>query len=125
VIAPKALRLRGPREGARPPFGLSGFSDDAADVAVALDLDPDDDSVAVVAAALPSPAELPPNAIVLVLPTRPPPRGLLARLRTPPPISRAHRASALLARGYVDIEADVDPKSGMDLVWARRPDEIS
>jgi hypothetical protein len=84
----------------------------AACTRVTLDLAPDDDTVAAVAAQIPEATSLEPGARVMVLAARAPRGGLLAKLRTPPPVALATRATALLVRGYVDLAMDGDAVSG-------------
>ena len=82
------------------------------DVQVTLDLAHDDDALDTVAAQIPDPATLDPGARVVVLATRAARGGLLARLRPPPPVPSALRASALLIRGYVEIQTEGDTVRG-------------
>jgi hypothetical protein len=127
--APKALRLVCRTPGARaplPPFGLGAFTDDP-DAAVAVLLDVDGEGgeraqVDVVAQQIPHADELPAGRLVVVLPTRAHAGGFFSRLlagsRAGVPL--AVRATALLARGYVDLGANAEA----DLVWgeaATRP----
>ncbi len=57
---------------------------------------------------------------VVVLPDAARGRGLLAAFgkKTHP---RSERCGALLLRGYVDIGAEIDPKTKQDLVFGRAP----
>ena len=105
-----------------PPLGLRGFDERAADVAVFLDLDPaasDRAQVDLAAAQIPAAAEIARGRVVIVLPERAVPTGILARLfgGGRASIPRAVRATALLARGYGGIAAALDPKTDLDLVW--------
>src|SRR5262245_47991644 len=85
------------------------MSDGARDaIVVTIDLAPEDDSLAAIATQLPEPSTLAPGTRVSVSAARAQKKGFLARLRTPPPVPAALRASALLARGYASIEADGD-----------------
>ena len=75
------------------------------------------------AAALPDPATA---RLVVIGPfavdpaSQPFVRGLLARLLDRPArVPRAVRGSALLLRGYRDVQGGLDPVSGLDLCWAR------
>ncbi len=82
-------------------------------------------SVAAIARALPDPASLE-SGTKVVIPGSPAGAGLAARLlsvvgrgRT---IHRAHRCTALLARGYERIGAGPDPKTGQDLAFGFAPE---
>jgi hypothetical protein len=73
---------------------------------------------------LPDPTELRPGALVVVRDAGKPPQGLrrLARgvqnlWRKMPRAHAAVRCTALLARGYRDIGARLDPRTGEALVW--------
>ena len=115
LIGPAAEQARG-----RLPFEVR---DDAAAVAVALRAE-DADGVASVAAALPEADTLAGGTLVIVLPSAAAPSlagRFLAALGRGRTISRAHRCSALLARGYVRIGASVDPASGLDLAFGYAP----
>jgi hypothetical protein len=85
-------------------------------------------SVAVLIAQLPDPSELTPGALVMVRESQKPARGLrrIARavgslVRKPPKAHAAVRSTALLARGYREIAARADPKTGEELVWGLVP----
>jgi hypothetical protein len=78
------------------------------DLLVTLDLAPEEDSLAAIASRIPDAATLEPGRRVVVPPARAARKGFLARLRTPPPVPLALRASALLVRGYVCISAAAD-----------------
>jgi hypothetical protein len=88
-------------------------------------LDPEVASVAAVVRALPDPDELEGGTLV-ILPAEAGGRRSLARTvlaafgrtRT---ISRALRCTALVARGYVDVGAGVDPDTRADLAWGYVP----
>jgi hypothetical protein len=80
--------------------------------------------VAVIVAQLPDPADLPPGALVVVRDAAKPPRGfrrfargIRSLFRKPPKAHAAVRCTALLARGYRDIAARVDPRTGEEVVW--------
>jgi hypothetical protein len=84
--------------------------------------------VAVIVGQLPDPANLPPGALVVVRDAARPPRGFrrLARgirslWRKPPKAHAAVRCTALLARGYREIAARIDPRTGEHLVWGLAP----
>jgi len=84
--------------------------------------------VSAVLAQIPDPAELAAGAFVVVRESGPPARGLRrvirgvrALFRKP---SRAHpavRCTALLAHGYRDISAELDPRTNESLVWGFAP----
>jgi hypothetical protein len=114
----RAYRLVGPGavgSQARVPFEVR---DDAKDVAVALG--PEAIDIASVARAIPEAATLEEGAMVVVLPFADAPSlasrvlAVLGRGRT---VARAHRCSALLARGYIRIGASVDPETKLDLAY--------
>jgi hypothetical protein len=115
---PSALRLvRAPsaRTPPKPPFGLASFDESAAAIAIETD---GDDTVASVAARIPTASELAEGTPIVMLGGGG--RGLVATLiGKSEPVSRAVRSSALLVRGYRDIEASVDETSGHDIVTAR------
>ncbi len=69
---------------------------------------------------LPNASTLASGTRVVVLPDAARGRGLLAAFgqKTHP---RSARCAALLLRGYVDIGAEVDPKTKQDLVFGRAP----
>jgi hypothetical protein len=82
-------------------------------------------SVAVIAAQLPDPAELPDGALVVIRESGPRPRGFrgwlvsVKYLFSPP--AKAHpavRCTALLARGYREISASATSRASEELVWA-------
>jgi len=118
LVRPVAAEGRDPV----PPLGLRGFDETAQDIAVFLDVDPAASERAQVDAAavqIPPAREVARGRLVIVLPERAAPAGILARLfgggRASVP--RSVRATALLARGYGAIGACVDPKTDLDLVW--------
>jgi hypothetical protein len=122
-----ALRLVGPAaEDARSRITLPlGAKLDADAAAYAVALGPADViDVATVARALPDPDALPAGTLLLVLPNvvgAPSLAGrFLAAMGRGPTASRALRATALVARGYVRVAAGVDRESNgskADLVW--------
>jgi hypothetical protein len=80
--------------------------------------------IAVIVGQLPDPGDLRKGAVVVVRHGGPPPRGIRRLVRTIASVwnrpRRAHpavRCSALLARGYRDISAAADPRTGEELVW--------
>jgi hypothetical protein len=121
---PRSIRLSPPANGARapaPPFGLRAWTEDASAQAVAVQLDlPGDYDIADVARQVPDPDGFGARTLVVVLGEA---AGggsrLLSRLfgGRRPRVERAVRASALLARGYVDLGGGVDDGSGQDLAW--------
>jgi hypothetical protein len=126
----RELRLVGPgaphaRGRTAAPLGAT-FTGDALARAVALG---PGDAVDVdsVARALPSADELPSGTLVVVLPQIVDPPSLASRLlaalgrgRT---VSRALRASALVAQGYVRVAAGIDKETRADLVWGYSPED--
>jgi len=103
------------------PFGLSGWSENAADVAVLLQTPTDDrKSLAQIAAQLPDVTTLPMDATVVVLggAVRDAPSWRRWLGQRVVPVPRALRCTALLVRGYVDIGAAIGQR-GEDLVWGR------
>jgi hypothetical protein len=112
----RAFRVVGPAVRARLPAPIA---DDGDAVAVAL-APADAASTASVARALPDPTSLPEGTLVVVLGAVADPSlasRLLSAVGRGRVVPRAHRCSALLARGYVRIGADLDEKSGQDLAW--------
>jgi hypothetical protein len=81
--------------------------------------------VATVARALPNPDELAAGTLLLVLPNvvgAPSLAGrFLAAMGRGPTASRALRATALVARGYIHVAAGVDRETRSDLVWGYAP----
>ena len=107
----------------RPPFGLTEWSDTAADVAIAIQFAPSWvpsglADVAAVIAQLPAAATFPSGTFVTILAGDDPP-PLLQRLftRAPMPVARATRGNALLIQGYRRLGGGIDPVSGIDLAW--------
>jgi len=85
-------------------------------------------SIAALAAQLPDPQDLAAGALVVVHETGRRPRGLRRVLALWTRKRRAHvavRCSALLARGYLDIGAALDPRSGERLTWGFAPEPSS
>jgi hypothetical protein len=120
------LRLVGPAaENAQARSRLTlplGATLDAEAAAYAVALGPADVvDVATVARALPDPDALPAGTLLLVLPSvvgAPSLAGrFLAAMGRGPTASRALRATALVARGYVRVAAGVDRETRSDLVW--------
>jgi hypothetical protein len=118
------LRLVGPAvDNARArltlPLGAK-LDPDAPSYAVALG-PADVIDVATVARALPDPEALPAGTLLLVLPNvvgAPSLAGrFLAAMGRGPSASRALRATALVARGYVRVAAGLDHETRSDLVW--------
>jgi hypothetical protein len=126
---PDAIRLSGtarettgapPRE--RPPLGIGAWSQDADAIAVWLHGSAAELGQAEwVAAQIPPAASLPASTLVVVLGTWAPEPSVWRRLLSPRrmKIDRASRCAALLALGYVDIQAQ--PDAGSDVVWAYAP----
>jgi hypothetical protein len=113
VKAPASIRFVGAGKPPRvAPFGLA-WSEDGEAVAVRVAGDEALDAV-------PEAGALPPGTLVLVLPEAERGRGLFEAFgrRT---VSRAARCGALLVRGYVELGAEVEPKSKLDLVFGRAP----
>jgi hypothetical protein len=84
--------------------------------------------VATILSQLPDPTELRAGALVLVRDAEKSPQGLLgvargirSLWRKKPRAHAAVRCTALLARGYRDISARADPRTGEELVWAFAP----
>jgi hypothetical protein len=123
---PQAIRLWGatralPRQ--RPPLGIGSWSQDADAVAVWLEGSAAELAHAEsVAAQIPPAASLAASTLVVVLGTAAPDPSPWRRLLSPrrPKLERASRCAALLALGYVDIQAQTDADGG-DAVWAYAP----
>jgi hypothetical protein len=127
VPRPAALRLVTTARTSRPPrplFGLAGWTTDAPSAAVLLDATGlnGDDSPAV-AHQLPPTTTLPAGTLVVVSGAALRGVGVLGRLfrGATTPVSRAARCGALVARGYVDVGAGVDPATKIDIAWGRAP----
>ncbi len=110
--APASIRFAGAGAPPRAPFGLA-WSDAGEALAVRVASDED-------LGAVPDAATLAAGTLVVVLPDPARGRGLLGAFgrRT---VSRSARCGALLLRGYVDIRAEIDPQSRLDLVHGRVP----
>jgi hypothetical protein len=127
VKMPPAFRLAGPAAAYGRGRVAVEIREDAPAVAVALGPE-DATDLASVARALPEADTLEAGTMVVVLPHVVDPSSLaslasrvlavLGRGRTVP---RAHRCSALLARGYVRIGACVDPETKLDLAYGFVP----
>jgi hypothetical protein len=108
------------------PLGAK-LVDDAEDAdAVAVALGPADvGDASSMARVLPDPDELPAGTLLFVLPhvaSAPSLAGrFLAAMGRGPIASRAVRATALVARGYVRVAAGVDRETRSDLVWGYAP----
>ena len=117
------LIVGGPVSGKepRPPLGLSEWTQGESEVVVLLVAAREparslDEEVALVAAQLPDARSLPPATTLIVLPETGTSAGLFRRLLSSrPPLSRASRCSALLARGYTGIACALDPRGSRDL----------
>jgi hypothetical protein len=123
-----ALRLVGPAaEHAAgriaAPLGAT-FTADAPDYALVLGA-ADAASASTVARALLDPDELPAGTLLVVLPRVMDPPSLASRLLAAlgrgKTVPRALRSTALVARGYVRVEAGIDRKTQSDLVWGYAP----
>jgi hypothetical protein len=108
------------------PLGAS-FADDVDAQAVVLGPGDAEDAEAI-ARALPDADALAEGTLVLVLPEVVTSASLAARVlaalgrgRTVP---RALRCTALVARGYVDVAAGIDPTTRADLAWGYAPPPI-
>ena len=119
---PRSFRLCG--SGAPPPvlpFGVARI--DAAGEAVLVRVDPKHRDLDAVARTLPDPASLAAGTAVVVLAETSPSGGFFGALTAfgGRKLDRATRAGALLARGYVDLGAEVDAASQLDLVFGSAP----
>lgn len=112
IETPRSIRFGGAGKPPRAPFGLA-WRDDGEALGVQLASEESFDAV-------PDAASLAPRTLVVVLPEAARSRGLLAAFgkRT---VSRSARCGALLLRGYVDIGAEVDEATRLDLVFGRAP----
>ncbi len=130
MTPPRALRLVCTLAGARakspllpppPPFGLAAYvDDDGADIAVLLDLDAEASEraqVEVAAAQIPAADDQPAGRRVFVLAARANVGGFFARIfaRGRGHVTPAVRATALLARGYVNLGSD--DSGALKTVW--------
>jgi hypothetical protein len=84
--------------------------------------------VSAILAQLPDPGRLAAGALIVVRHAEKPARGFRRALfyvrslwRKAPRAHAAVRCTALLARGYRDISAAVDPRTGEELVWGFAP----
>ncbi len=113
---PRVFKFVGPAH-ARPsaPFGLA-FAEDGDALVISLTASSD---LASIAREIPPPSDLAAGTLVVLLPDVAPPRGLRALFSGARPASRAARCGALVARGYSDVGACVDPHTKLDLVWGR------
>jgi hypothetical protein len=123
---PEALRLSIDSHGKRPPppFGLAGWSANAAGTGIVLDAtDADLSQVEAVAAQIPSAAALPPRSPLVIYGIATRSTSWWRRLFGPRhlTVTRAVRCAAMLTRGYVDIGGGVDQSSGADLAWGWSP----
>ena len=111
--APSSIRFVGSGKPPRAaPFGLA-FSDGGEAACVQL---ASEDSQA----EIPEASALASGTLVLVLPEAQKSRGLLAAFGRKT-VSRSARCGALLLRGYVEIGAEIEPLSKLDLVFGRVP----
>jgi hypothetical protein len=123
IPCPRELELRAPPNRGRAPrvpFGLAVWSPQASSIAILLDASERDlDDASSVAEQIPRAGDLPPATGVYVLSPGIAHRHGLARWLGPRHVraSRAARCGALLMRGYVGIQAGVDPSSGLDIVY--------
>jgi len=116
---PTAVRLHAASSHtARVPLGLGGWDPGAEAIVVALEATED---AGALAAQLPDPEALAAGTLVIAVPGEAARGGLRRLFARAASISRRARATALLARGYVDIAAAHDPASTLDLVWAYAP----
>jgi hypothetical protein len=127
--APVALRLvcKGTPSSLKRPFGLSAWAEgDGVDALVLLDpvstAETGDLTPGEVLQQIPLAESLPSGQLVLVLGELRASGAIFTRLLgSRRKVGRASRAAALLAAGYVQLGAGVDPKSGHDLVWGYAP----
>jgi hypothetical protein len=95
-------------------------------MAIVLDGDASDlRGIAGICAQLPAAGTLPPQTLVVIFGRAERPKRIFAFARMLAVrrnvVPRALRCSALLARGYVDLGAGVDPDTGDDLAWGSTP----
>jgi hypothetical protein len=122
VTKPRSFRFVG--SGGPPPvlpYGVARV--DASGDAVLVRVDPKHRDVHAVAQELPDPASLPPGTAVFVLAEAAASGGFFGALGAfgGRKLDRATRSGALLARGYVDLGAEVDAASQLDVVFGRAP----
>ncbi len=114
LVGPAAAHAR-----VTAPLGATFLPDAEAQAVVLGSADVTD--VATIARILPDPEALPPGVLVVVLPNVVDPPSLGGRLREAfgrgRTVSRALRASAMVARGYVRVAAGTDRGTRSDLVW--------
>jgi len=115
---PQTVRFVGSVRPRTAPLGAAWVDTEAAD-AVAIQL-PEDGPAAEAAVHVPEASTLLPGTWVVLLPDPARGKGLLSAFGRKP-IARSTRAGALLLRGYVDIGADAEIKSRMDVVFGRVP----
>lgn len=126
---PSALRLvtTAPTgERARPLFGLSAWTADVPAAAVVLDAASlNGDDAGAVARQLPDASTLPEGTLVVVSGEAIRGVGILGRLfgGGTTAVNRAARCAALVARGYVDVGAGIDPATKIDIAWGRAAGE--
>jgi hypothetical protein len=122
VTTPRSFRFVG--SGAPPPVLPCGVARvDASGDAWLVRVDPKHKDVHAVAEALPDPASLAPGTPIYVLAEAAASGGFFGALGAfgGRKLDRATRSGALLARGYVDLGAEVDAASQLDLVFGRVP----
>ena len=122
MTKPRSFRFVG--SGSPPPvlpYGVARVDDSGE--ALLVRVDPKYKDVQTVAESLPEPASLPPGTTIVVLAEAAPSSGFFGALGAfgGRKLDRATRAGALLARGYVDLGAEVDPASQLDVVFGRAP----
>jgi hypothetical protein len=131
IERPSSIRLLARARSAtppRPPFGIESWSDEATVVAVWLEAaNAQGGDLASIAQQIPRAETLVVNTTVVVLPTAiRRGRGWLRvfgeRALWVRNVPRALRCTALLVRGYVDIEAEAAGQRGEPLVWGRAPE---
>jgi hypothetical protein len=120
---PRSVRFVGRSPAARqpkPPFGLTGWSDDGEATVVKLDASEADlTAVEAVAAQVPESGAFAERTLVVLLGAATRGGGGWRRLilMGDTSVPRAPRCSALVMRGYVDVGAAVDAGTSHDLVW--------
>jgi len=122
VTKPRSFRFAS--SGGPPavlPYGVARV--DAAGEAVLVRLDTKHKDPHAVAESLPDAASLSPGTVIVVLAESAPSGGFFGALGAfgGRKHDRAVRAGALLARGYVDLGAEVDAASQLDVVFGRAP----
>jgi hypothetical protein len=122
VTKPRSFRFAG--SGTPPPLLPYGVTRvDALGEAVLVRVDPKHKDLHAVAESLPDAASLAPGTAIVVLAESAPSSGFFGALGAfgGRKLDRATRAGALLARGYVDLGAEVDAASQLDVVFGRAP----